>query len=212
MLEELGDFGVKIKDIIKEGLGSNLLNVVKGFGSGLKPQIFQDIKQTKPGPEMSDLEAAQAAYEKFGNAPPRDKDSPYGWATGASSWLSDEQLKARQDAAKEKSLQNKEAAKKLAKQMKQQTKAKTQQPASPMASPAAAASNIPKGHRIAVTNPQGNATFYKYPDGRWTDEFGNAMPSGAHGALNQFADAAGRMEPIPASTGGYKARGSRSGT
>ena len=59
------------------------------------------------------------------------------------------------------------------------------------------AQNIPAGHRLVVTNPQKTAKFYKYPNGQWTDEFGTVMPGSSHAALNQFADAAGRMEKVP---------------
>ena len=71
------------------------------------------------------------------------------------------------------------------------------QPPAPLPPDVDTATNIPAGHRLVVQNPQGNATFYKYPNGQWTDEYGTSMPTSAHEALNRFADAAGRMEKIP---------------
>lgn len=56
--------------------------------------------------------------------------------------------------------------------------------------------NIPDGHRLVVTNPQKNATFYKYPNGQWTDEWGSVMPRGAYDTLDRFADAGGRIEKV----------------
>lgn len=204
----LGDSRVKIKDIVNEGLWQSAKEFGKGVISALPSQQMQDvlrsIKKAPGGAAMTDLEAAQAAYDKFGDAPPRPKDSPYAQASGAAAWLTDDQLRALAAA------KNKQPTKKSAKKTSQTNRPAATQNVSPANMPSASAANIPQGHRIVVRNPQGNATFYKYPDGRWTDEFGNAMPSGAHGALEQFADTAGRMEQTPTkSVSGFKPRGAR---
>lgn len=192
---------MKIKDIVSEGFWQGAKEIGKSALAAIPSRQMQDVlqsvKKPPPGKALSDLEAAQAAYAKFGEPPPRAKDSPYAFASGAAGWLTDEQLQARIDAAKEKALQKKQIGAAFAKKTKQQARQAVQQPASPTDMPDVGPANIPQGYRIVVQNPQKNATFYKYPDGRWTDEYGNAMPSGAHGALEQFADAAGRMEQMP---------------
>lgn len=207
---------MKIKDILSEGFWQG----AKEFGAGAlaalpsasMQAVLSNVKKAPGGKDLTDLEAAQAAYNKFGDAPARPKDSPFGFASGKDAWLTDKQLQARIDAAKEKKLKNKQEAQKFAKKTAQLARTAMQQPASPADMPSAGAGNIPQGYRITVQNPQKNATFYKYPDGRWTDEYGNVMPSGAHGALEQFADTAGRMEQMPqASTPGVRGfkRGAR---
>jgi hypothetical protein len=179
---------VKIKDVINEA------GFLKSFGTGMLPTTMQtvigDIKKPTKGPDPTDIELAQAAYEKFGPAPGKEN-------LGSVGWLTDEQFRERINAAKEKALQNKRAAEKFAKKTAQSAKAAAQQTGSPADMPTATPTNIPQGHRIVVQNPQRNATFYKYPDGRWTDEYGTVMPAAAHGALEQIADTAGRMEQVP---------------
>lgn len=56
---------------------------------------------------------------------------------------------------------------------------------------------VPAGQRISVQNPQRSATFYKYPNGRWFNEFNQPMPSHTWDQLNQMANAEGAMEAIP---------------
>ena len=72
------------------------------------------------------------------------------------------------------------------------------QPAATSAATATASVQVPGGQRLKTTNPQKTATFYKYPSGVWTDEFGNSMPKSAWATLEKFADQVGQMEPIPA--------------
>jgi len=50
------------------------------------------------------------------------------------------------------------------------------------------ATNIAKTDRLRVANPQKNATFYKYSDMKWYDEFGNMMPKNSWDQLEKWAD------------------------
>jgi hypothetical protein len=50
------------------------------------------------------------------------------------------------------------------------------------------ATNIAKTDRLRVSNPQKNATFYKYSDMKWYDEFGNMMPKNSWDQLEKWAD------------------------
>ncbi len=76
------------------------------------------------------------------------------------------------------------------------------------------AENIPQGSRLAVQNPQKTATFYKYSDGKWYDEFGTLMPKTSWDALEAFADSgAGRIEKIPPrGISGFRTRGRKAGS
>lgn len=193
---------MKVRDIVNEA------GFWQGLSKGLLPGAVQNItgqiKKPTVGPDPTDLELAQQAYEKFGAAPGKE-------TLGAVGWLTDEQFRERINAAKEKALQNKKAAEQFAKKTAQSAKAAAQQAAGPADMSTATPTNIPQGHRIVVQNPQRNATFYKYPDGRWTDEYGTVMPAAAHGALEQFADTAGRMEQVPGSKPPAGVRGFKRG-
>lgn len=64
----LGDFEVKIKDIINEGFGS-------GFIRGLTPSALRSALDTIAAnkPDLSSDEVGAAAYKKFGASPDYDK-------------------------------------------------------------------------------------------------------------------------------------------
>lgn len=67
---ELGDLGVKIKDIMGEGFVSSL-------AKSLLPADLQNVIDTKrQKADPSEEELAKAAYQKFGPAPGR---KTYGW-------------------------------------------------------------------------------------------------------------------------------------
>jgi len=197
----LGDFVMKIKDIIGEGFMSGF---AKGFLGGLKPKVFQDIEQAQQSglqslpPNIKDT--AILAYKKFGDNP--ESDYP-----GAAGWIPPDAFGPMVNAQ----------ATALGKDPEPPPKPKTKQRLRSLFQPEPTTASepsddsslsIPQGQRIAVMNPQKNATFYKYSDGRWTDEYGQVMPTASHGALNKFADTAGRMEPIPSkkSISGFRPR------
>jgi hypothetical protein len=202
---------MKIKDIVNEGIVSGVKDFALGFGKAITPRALKPVIDAGKAPiDPTELELAAAAYKKFGEVPD-DQGQPTNY--GEYGWLTPEQLKPRVAAAKAKSLEKGDAAK-IAKKTAAAAKAALQQKSTaPADSPAYGAGpgqKIPQGQRIAVTNPQGNATFYKYPDGRWTDEFGTIVPAAAHGTLNQFADTRGRMEPLPTqTTSGFKPKRGR---
>jgi len=198
---------VKIKDIINEqGFWSN-------FGKALLPKSIKTAIDPDDLPiNYLEKELANLAYKKFGGAPGLEDFKELGWLQPERFSRLVTPKPNEVDAKKLAKLakQTRDIAKKeITKQKQPQTKSSSM-PASDSAS--ASASNIPTGQRLAVTNPQRNATFYKYPDGRWTDEFGTVMPAGSHGALDQFADAGGRIESIPTSgKSAYQSRGGRRG-
>jgi len=72
--------------------------------------------------------------------------------------------------------------------------------------PNVTAQNIPQGHRLRINNPQNTETFYKYPNGTWTDERGTVMPKAAWDALEAFADSGpGRIEKMaPSGVKGFR--------
>ena len=100
-----GDFGVKIKDIVSEGIGSS-------FVRGLLPQKISSTMQTlktaerplgaKERIEMTPeyLELAKQAHQEYG-------DNPESSLPGVLGWLTTQQQKALIDA-KEKELRRKE--------------------------------------------------------------------------------------------------------
>jgi hypothetical protein len=201
----LGDLNVKIKDVVNEaGFWQGAKQFAKGALGALPSQtmqnILRDIKKPDSAPKPTDIELAKGAYKMFGDP----SDNAENWAN----WLTPEQIQQRAEQAKQEKQKKLAAAKAFAQKTSQAAKTALQQP--PAESPLYGATNIPRGHRIAVTNPQGNATFYKYPDGRWTDEYGTIMPSASHGALDQFADTRGSMEILPAQkVGGFKPKRGR---
>lgn len=218
---------MKIKDIINEqGFWSS-------FGKALLPSALRKVADTdQPTGEPSDDQLIKKTGEMFGLAPDAEKvynkikqkgqRSPAqlqdfykelmkkGWETPYQRSQSDQEKRA---AEKEENLRKQlalQTSKQARKAVLPPNTTNTKQTKSSAQIPTAA--DIPTGQRIRVTNPQGNATFYKYPGGKWTDEFGTAMPRSAHGALDQFADAGGRMEQIPAATKtAYQGRGGRRG-
>ena len=198
MLEVLGDLEVKIKDIVNEGIVSGAKDFALGFGKAITPRALKPVIDAGKTPiDPDETELAAAAYKQFGEVPD-DQGKPTHY--GEYGWLTPEELKRRVAAGRAKSLEKGEIAK-MAKKTAAAAKAALQQKSTaPADSPAYGAGpgqKVPPGQRIAVTNPQGNATFYKYPDGRWIDEYGTIMPAAAHGALDQFADTRGRMEAVP---------------
>ncbi len=192
---------MKIKDIINEqGFGSGF---VKGLIGGLKPKAFQDIEQPSNTSGLSDKEAQARAYKAFGDLPGDEGEEAY---------KTPEQRKRSTAAQKEKAELTQKIAqsKKLKKDLGLAARAAIMQPQTQQASSDYDSNVPPQGQRLAVSNPQGNAKFYKYPDGRWTDEFGTVMPSSSHEALERFADAAGQIEPVTVKgTTGFKLKGAR---
>lgn len=196
---------MKIKDIVNE----NEVGFWSGLGKSLLPQALRTVADAGPTyVEPTELELAAAAYKKFGEVPNKEgKATNY----GEYGWLTPEQVEQRVAAAKAKSQTKGNLAKKTA----AAAKAALTKSTAPTDRPeygAGPGQKVPQGQRIAVTNPQGNARFYKYPDGRWTDEYGTIMPAAAHGALDQFADTQGRMEPVPTQpkTGTFRTKRGRS--
>jgi len=205
---------VKIKDIINEqGFWSS-------FGKALLPSALRKVADAdQPTGDPGEIALAQKAQKMFGDNP----ESPL---PGFMSWMSPKQQMdlVNQKAKEKKDAERKAAMQAAATQAQEKEKALTRKQSKGLQNlvrdikqgkapgDLATASDIPTGQRIRVTNPQGNATFYKYPGGKWTDEFGTAMPRSAHGALDQFADSGGRMEQIPAATKtAYQGRGGRRG-
>lgn len=200
---------MKIKEILSEQNGG----FWSSFGKALLPKAIKTaLDKESSQRNLTQDELARLAYNKFGPAPGLED-------FGHAGWLEPEHF-SRLVTPKPSEVD----AKKLAKLAKQTRKAAKEKdavmkmlPSKSAPAPAAekatiSATNIPAGQRLTVTNPQGNAKFYKYPDGRWTDEFGITMPGGSHQALNQFADTAGRIEPIPATGKSvYQSRGGRRG-
>jgi hypothetical protein len=71
--------------------------------------------------------------------------------------------------------------------------------------PNVTAQNIPQGSRLRTTNPQNTETFYKYPNGTWTDERGTVMPKASWDALEAFADSSGQIEKMaPSGVKGFR--------
>ena len=204
---------MKIKDIVNEGIVSGVKDFALGFGKAVAPRALKPVIDAGKAPiDPTELELSAAAYKQFGEVP-----NEQGKATnyGEYGWLTPEELERRVAAAKAKEQAKKSAAEKIAKKTAAAAKAALQKSAAPADSPAYGAGpgqKVPPGQRIAVSNPQGNATFYKYPDGRWTDEYGTIMPAAAHGALDQFADTRGRMEPVSTQpkTGTFRTKRGRS--
>jgi hypothetical protein len=62
LLAELGDFEVKIKDIINEA------GFFAGLGKALTPKVIQTAMSGQPY-DPSEAELAKSAYEKFGKSP-----------------------------------------------------------------------------------------------------------------------------------------------
>lgn len=173
---------MKIKDIISEAAGFR-----SGLLKSLMPSALRKVVDTpKIRPEPREIDLAKAAYDQFGDAPDREGMKHVGW-------LTDKGLKS---IANDYANVNADEIERLAQQTKAAAQAAIKEPKI-LTSPETTAENIPSGYRIAVKNPQGNATFYKYPGGRWTDESGVVMPSSSHAALDQFADTRGTMEKIP---------------
>jgi hypothetical protein len=202
--EGLGDLDVKIKDILSEGFWQGAKEFGKGALAALPSQTMQtvlrDIKKPVSTAEPTDIELAKAAHKKFADP----SDNAENWAN----WLTPEQLQQREQQAVLQKQKKLAVAKAFAQKTAQAAKTALQQP--PEESPEYGVSKVPQGYRIAVTNPQGNATFYKYPDGRWTDEYGAPMPSTSHGALDGFADTRGRMETLPSQkVSGFKPKRGR---
>jgi len=202
---------VKIKDIVNEGIVSGVKDLALGFGKAIAPRALKPVIDAGKAPiDPTETELAAAAYKQFGEVPDEQgKSTNY----GEYGWLTPEQLAPRVAAARAKSLEKGDTAK-IAKKTVAAAKAALQKSAAPADRPeygAGPGQKVPGGQRIAVTNPQGNATFYKYPDGRWTDEYGTIMPAAAHGALDQYADTRGRMEAIPtqSKTGTFRTKRGR---
>jgi hypothetical protein len=209
---------VKIKDIVNEGILSGAKDFALGFGKAITPRALKPVIDASKGSmDPTETELAAAAYKQFGEVPDEQgKATNY----GEYGWLTPEEIERRLAAVKAEKQAKKSDAEKIAKKTAAAAKAASQKTAPQKSSaetdsPAYGAGpgqKVPGGQRIAVTNPQGNATFYKYPDGRWTDEYGTIMPAAAHGALDQYADTRGRMEAIPtqSKTGTFRTkRGSR---
>lgn len=205
---------MKIKDIISEGFWSS-------FGKALLPSALQkvaDIKDPQAEPSQTDL--ALKAQRMFGDNPESPMKGFMGWVDPSQvsvlSTIAD-QKKQRDDRIKAELEKAKQATKATNISKDKQTKGNKNRLKNIMTGASssdntATAASIPAGQRIKVTNPQGNATFYKYPGGKWTDEFGTLMPQSSHAALDQFADSGGRMEQIPTATKtAYQGRGGRRG-
>ena len=200
---------MKIKEILYEQNGG----FWSSFGKALLPKAIKTaLDKESSQRNLTQDELARLAYNKFGPAPGLEDFGHVGW-------LEPERF-SRLVTPKPSEVDAKKLAK-LAKQTRKTAKEKDavmkMLPSKSAPAPAAekatiTATNIPAGQRIKVTNPQGNATFYKYPGGKWTDEFGTLMPKSSHTALDQFADSGGRMEQIPIATKtAYQGRGGRRG-
>lgn len=186
LLAELGDFEVKIKDVLNEGFWS-------GFASKIQPQAFQSKEQypVRGTGKPTDAEVAKKAQELYGTEKGKKP--------------------AKAEPEKEQSADSIPEPKPEP-EIELPTRKPNRKPTTePTPEPAAAAEPeldapmnladepLARDERIAVETPAG--TMYKYPNGRWyqipSTGIPAPVPQNQYTILDDYANIEGHVEKIP---------------